>query len=825
MDGSSFSFCSPPLERLRAALVEKDASPLDLAVLIRHSLIYQTAARGGSPPAVLKVPVTNGLPGESEWRRTGIVAFQRRDGFADVEATSWTPVWLSPSDQPDMTASSEIERRSFEDDPIPGDPFLLKNGLQFYRSYGQAHAVRSALSMPPGATLLVCLATGEGKSLVFKLIDAVGFGDAGSEGVTVVVVPTVTLALDHENSCVGEKGGEWRAYVGGLHNALKNQKILERVENGTQGLCFASPEAVCGPMRRALLNSAQIGRLRALVIDEAHLIDSWGTEFRPHFQVLSGLRRELLQACPDRALLRTVLLSATITQNTLSTIKVLFGSPGPFGISSSLSLRPEIEFWVAKRTRDDEEREERVLDAVLHAPRPAIVYVSRVADAIHLYEKLRREGFRRLSLIHGSISDQDKNVALEQWKKGKLDLVVATSAFGLGIDYPHTRAVIHACIPETLDRFYQEAGRAGRDGRACMSLILPSFFDDSAAKALNSELVIGIERGRQRWLSMFHHADRQALGKSRFLLRIDVPPGQNEKDIDMVGTKSTAWSAKTLTLMARSGLIRLIGIPPKIDYDILNPNGIYQGVEVLDSEHPLESCWQQKVEPSRKKLWLANEANLASMLSFLETNTCPAKLLKQIYTIEMDSRTYPVAARCGGCPVCRRSSDCDPPKEPAPCSPWPWPASGPLHPAIDSLIDGQGRLVVYYGTQSGLLSVRRLKSLLKGLYGCGFRNLVLLGGDLPDSNQVLSFAEDLPFFVSRPRFLSAAGLPPGPEILFICNTMKIMPDHIAPREARCERILLVQEDVEAHWRTGVQFREIHNGGEIPFSEFYRRIVQ
>src|SRR5262249_53120949 len=157
----------------------------------------------------------------------------------------------------------------------PGDPFLGAINRTRYQSPGQRGAVRAALTAPPGSVLVICLPTGEGKSLVFQAVSEVGFADPGvppGPGVTLVVTPTVALAQDHERACL-DRGlpDQPRAYIGG--EAMRNQLIVQRVAEGTQGLVFASPEAACGPMRRALLRAAEIGALRALVIDEAHVVD------------------------------------------------------------------------------------------------------------------------------------------------------------------------------------------------------------------------------------------------------------------------------------------------------------------------------------------------------------------------------------------------------------------------------------------------------------------------------------------------------------------------------------------------------------------------
>ena len=138
--------------------------------------------------------------------------------------------------------------------------------------------------------------------------------------------------------------------------------------------------------------------------------------------------------------------------------------------------------------------------------------------------------------------------------------MVGTSAFGLGIDCPFARSIVHACIPETLDRFYQEVGRAGRDGRASISLICPSEGDKVIAKELNSKKVLTVKKGLKRWRKMFSEKELSQNKKpTQFLVRIDTPPGYEVDDIDMENRLNTTWNLRTLILMQRAQLITMTG--------------------------------------------------------------------------------------------------------------------------------------------------------------------------------------------------------------------------------------------------------------------------
>jgi superfamily II DNA helicase RecQ len=243
---------------------------------------------------------------------------------------------VNDSEGVDARAAAEVRCRFFEGQQVTGDPLLKSVKRDFYRSVGQRAAVRTALSTPPGGTTVIALPTGEGKSLIFQLAHTVGFvGSKGTDGrsVTLVIVPTVALGVNHQIEAVSICGlAPPLAYQGG--NDVSNAQIAKQVTDGTQGLCFASPEAACGALRGALRKAAEGGYLRAMVIDEAHLVDQWGTGFRTEFQELSGLRRELLAAAPPEQRMRTLLLSATLT----STVGIGPRSEGGFGLEIALAI-------------------------------------------------------------------------------------------------------------------------------------------------------------------------------------------------------------------------------------------------------------------------------------------------------------------------------------------------------------------------------------------------------------------------------------------------------------------------------------------------------
>lgn len=800
----------PSIERLRLALQEEtpQATELDLAVLLRQALRREDARRNYevSPRVVVRHPR---LINFKNWMRVGI-ASERIEGGWRVAAEIWQPTWLEVSGPlgVDDTAAGETVRRSFNGTDCDGDPFLAAIGRVSYRSVGQRAAVRAALSTPPGATLVIALPTGEGKSMIFQLVHTVGFvGEVPSSnrGVTLVVVPTVALGVNHEEEAVSICGlARPLAYQGGA--AAANAVIAERIASGIQGLCFASPEAACGPLRGALRQAAEAGRLRALVIDEAHLVDQWGTGFRTEFQELSGLRQELLAVTPPGSELRTLLMSATLTDQSLETLRSLFGVGGAFDSIAAVRLRPEPDYWIANA--DEFARDSRVMDALHRVPRPAVLYVTEVKHAEAWLRALRSAGFGRVAMVHGKTGREDRERIVAKWRDGLLDIVVGTSAFGLGIDYPHARSVIHACVPETLDRFYQEVGRGGRDGRAALSLIVPKPSDFRIAERISLQKVITVGRGLERWAGLF--SGKQPTGDKCFAVRIDGSPGTTADDIDMTGDWNADWNLRTLALMARAGLIRLLGTPRSL----LSKPGDWLEIELLDDEHLSRKVWEQRVEPVRAQGQAAGLRNLQLMFRFLSNQTCPADLLEELYGRER------VARACASCSRCRMRQQARGPTVATgePRASW----QLPLPPLLARLFDAGSRLLVTYKDVSTRAESRRLGDTLERLSRLGLAKLILLGEAPFDRERVLRFARSSPFFVSALPSPVLSRLPDGPEMVFVGHGQRLGE---ATYSARTGRTRLFVVPHEQRTDSGHLLRDVFGGRTLTLDEFHARVSE
>ncbi len=662
----------PKETRLAAALAA--APPMrtgpanDVAVLLRHILRANDESRrlqeqDDAPwsPSWLDVPHCKRLPSDFDWEPFGLLVQKRLAQFARVSATPWRPSWLADVPACGVDAAAAAAPLVRREESTPGDPFLVQvdESIRRYRTPGQRAAARSALVLPPGGTLVVNLPTGAGKTLV--MLAAVEWERPGA--ISIIVVPTVALALDHERRYLEQHPASSRvAYHGSLAAASKND-FRRRILEGEQRLVITNPESLVSSLAYPLKQAAAGGRLAVLAIDEAHVVASWGDAFRPQFHGLTGLRRHLLRIATDAGHqpFKTVLATATLTQDTLQLLKTLFAEPGPFLQVAAPVIRPEPNFWYSLDL-EQVTREKRLLEAVRHLPRPAIIYTTLrqapkpgTLTARGIAKALAEEGFSRVAVVDGGSSTPHRERVLQglrhrEDRPAEFDIVVATSAFGLGIDIPDVRAVIHACLPESLDRYYQEVGRGGRDGRASTSLVLATREDTAVARDFATPRYLTPELARARWDAML--AASQRVGE---LTRLPLTafPGHLSQNSDY----NERWNLLTVSLLARAGAIRWDFSFADYDREREYNDGDrgWLTVSVERGDHRGDRFWDEVLEPLRADVVQRAGAGLRSLQLAMGGKKCTGVLAAENYSIAApESLRTTCLAACGGCPWCRR---------------------------------------------------------------------------------------------------------------------------------------------------------------------------
>jgi len=449
--------------------------------------------------------------------------------------------------------------------PEPASSFLRRlSPHSRFISDGQKVALHALMTMPEGATLVTALPTGWGKSALFQ-IGARCWRESDPTATIVVIVPTIALAQDHARTLAAmPELGACRALVGGMKKTL-HEETLEAFISGEIPILLMSPEMAFGGAYQALCDAANRANrgfdgahLVAIAVDEAHIIASWGRYFRPDFQRLPGLVRELRDHQPG---LRTLLLSATLNADLRKRLLKDFKGSGP--TAEVVVAEPRDEFDIVwSHLPSSIDRDSLVIKAADIVPRPAIIYTTTVEDAERLHTLLYQRGYRRVELFTGEITDPiHRQRVIDSWARGGTDIVVATSAFGMGVDKADVRAIVHACLPESADRFYQEIGRGGRDGHQALSLCLWNGGDAATAASLAIHGWMRPETGIRRWKAILQEASQRNYfrnGPSGTLL-LKAPLDARHEGLERItGQLNRQWNAALLTLLQRSGALRII---------------------------------------------------------------------------------------------------------------------------------------------------------------------------------------------------------------------------------------------------------------------------
>ena len=302
-----------------------------------------------------------------------------------------------------------------------------------------------------GRSVLAVLPTGAGKSLCFQLPALM------TAGLTLVVSPLISLMQDQVGAL--RRRGIAAAYINSLLSADQRRLILDGAASGQVSILYCAPERLAGLMRPL----ARAGReVSLLAIDEAHCIVEWGNEFRPVYRRLDRFRYLLGDPV-------TIALTGSATPGTRAEILHVLRIPHAETVLTSFD-RPNLVFRV-ERVRDDRERFARLRELVRVAEGSSIVYTPTRRLTELVTRALLRLGVRAAP-YHAGLTPGMRRRVLRAFLSGEAPIVVATSAFGMGIDKADVRRVVHWGPPRTLEGYYQEAGRAGRDGRRADCLLL-----------------------------------------------------------------------------------------------------------------------------------------------------------------------------------------------------------------------------------------------------------------------------------------------------------------------------------------------------------------
>jgi len=344
--------------------------------------------------------------------------------------------------------------------------YLQKFGISGFRGK-QEEAIQDILT---GQNPLILMATGGGKSLCYQL-PALMLSKR-QKGLTVVISPLQALMADQVNGLV-EKGldfADFATFINGNIRSEERRERLEQLRNGEKDFLYISAEQLRSPSIRALLQE----RLPSLIVfDEAHCVSQWGHDFRPDYRYAPKFISELYQN-QQRQLPLMAFMTATATVAVRQDIKSLFADYQILiqtEICSS-SKRGNLEYRIiptSKQAKDQTLIAEVKRSLTLGGA--VLIYTTTRKNTARLAQLLN-ENEVEARFYHGKISKQDKHEILQGFKAKELNVIVATCAFGMGIDRPDVRAVIHHTMSGNLEGYVQEAGRAGRDGEFAICTLL-----------------------------------------------------------------------------------------------------------------------------------------------------------------------------------------------------------------------------------------------------------------------------------------------------------------------------------------------------------------
>ncbi len=469
---------------------------------------------------------------------------------------------------------------------------------EFRKFDGQSLQEDSVNAAIQGCSLLAIFPTGGGKSLTFQL-PALIAGET-SKALTVVISPLQSLMKDQVEN-LERKGINDAVYINGLLSGIERAEALERVRNGNASLLYIAPEQLRSNTIEKVLMSRTIARF---VIDEAHCFSAWGQDFRVEYMYIGEFIKEFQKKKGSHIQIPVSCFTATAKPKVISDIKEYFFKTNNLILEgyTTDSTRTNLRYTVLYR-ENNKEKYNQIRDLLEERYCSTIIYVSRTRTAEEIAGQLTEDGFSAKA-FHGQMDKEIKIRNQEGFMNNEFQVMVATSAFGMGVDKSDVGLVIHYEISDSLENYIQEAGRAGRDVNTeaeCYVL----YNDDDLNKhfILLNQTKLTISEINQVWKAV------KSLTQYRRIVRIsalEIARKAGWEEMSDVETKVKS----AVAALENAGMIRRGKNSPRIFATSIVPRNMDEAVAMLNSS--IEMTEEDKVNSIRIIKSLISERSRAN---------------------------------------------------------------------------------------------------------------------------------------------------------------------------------------------------------------------
>ena len=465
---------------------------------------------------------------------------------------------------------------------------------------GQSEIVSHILEGKDG---LAVMPTGGGKSLCYQLPGLV------KEGVTIVVSPLIALMKDQVDALLAR--GVKAAVINSTQTWEEQKEILDEVRAGEIKLLYVAPERFRAGSFISTMTRVDIAML---AIDEAHCLSQWGHDFRPDYLRLGKARRELGNP-------QCVAFTATATPVVRRDILEVLSLDEPFETVTGFG-RPNLSFNITPVAKKADKYKR--LREIIVEYKTGIIYCATRKKVEEVGETLASWGIK-VAAYHGGMTLQERDRVQESFISKKKDVAVATNAFGMGIDRSDVRFVAHFEVPGSVEAYYQEAGRAGRDGESAWCELLWNFADTRTQEFF----LEGVNPGPGVLRDLYQWLRSSADSKNEVYRSLDEMR-------DELGVSNGMAVGSALSLLVRGGYVERFDVPGQR----------LRGTRLLKPDEKLEVDEEAMEEKARR-----DREKLDSMIALCESGGCRQEWILDYFGEE--------GAECGSCDVCRsgRSGD------------------------------------------------------------------------------------------------------------------------------------------------------------------------